>query len=86
MEKKIEQIMENFDFEKVHRAMAAWGWQWYLGERGSGIPSVVDLRCTALELLAAAWDEKTQLRTGGFTAEYIDGGLSLMFVIEQCAV
>ena len=52
MEKKISKILDNFDFERVHKAMIALEWNWYLGMGGFGIPPVGALQKTAMELLS----------------------------------
>lgn len=83
MEEKIEQIMENFDFEKVHKVMVALEWEWHFGHGCSGIPSVHTLKEEASRLLSDAWMIKTTVSTGGFSAVYNDGCLSLSFIVEE---
>jgi len=88
MKEKIEQIMENFDFEKVHKVMVALGWEWYLGRGGSGIPSVKSLKERAGELLSNVDDlicegDTITSSSGGFEAKYADGCLSLSFIVEE---
>ena len=83
MKEKIEQIMENFDFEKVHRVMVALEWEWCFGLDGRRIPSVCTLKKEASRLLSGAWMTKTTVSTGGFSAEYNDGYLSLSFIVEE---
>lgn len=84
MKEKIEQIMENFDFEKVHKVMVALEWEWYLGTWGGfGIPSVGAIQKAARRLLSEAWTNKTTVSTGGFSAEYDDGDLIFRFILEE---
>lgn len=83
MEEKISDILSNFDFERVHKAMIALEWNWYLGIGGEGIPSVGALHKAARELLSEAWMKKTTISSGGFSAEYYDGDLILRFILEE---
>ena len=68
---KINKIMDNFNFVKLHGAMEAMQWEWWC----EGVPSVESLKETALGLLNDAIDglisENTQLfkvSTGGLSA------------------
>ena len=88
MKEKIEQIMDNFDFEKVHKAMVALEWEWYFGLDGSRIPSVGALKKRAGELLSNVDDlicegDTITSSSGGFEAKYVDGCLSLSFIVEE---
>ena len=88
MKEKIEQIMENFDFENVHKVMVALEWEWSFGRGGSGIPSVWALKKRAGELLSNVEDLICEggtitSSTGGFEAKYADGCLSLSFIVEE---
>jgi len=83
MEKKISKILDNFDFERVHKAMIALEWNWYMGTCGEGIPSVGALKKAARELLSDAWMKKTTISSGGFFAGYDDGGLVLRFILDE---
>ena len=72
----IDDIMDNFDFDRVQTAMEALDWQW----AGKGIPSIEQLRETAVYLLKGAaelrleeyldsyWEEGIINGTGGFQA------------------
>ena len=83
MEEKISDILNNFDFEMVHKAMIALEWNWYLGVWGEGIPSVGTLKEEARRLLSDAWTKKNIISSGGFSAEYDDGDLVLRFILEE---
>lgn len=83
MEEKISDILNNFDFERVHKAMIALEWNWYLGMGGEGIPSVGALKKAARELLSDAWTKKNIISSGGFSAVYDDGDLVLRFILEE---
>jgi hypothetical protein len=88
MKEKIEQIMENFDFEKVHKVMVALDWSSVRGDRR--IPSVEVLKEEARELLFRAerliceGGGTVTSFAGGFEAKYCSGYLSLSFIVEEC--
>jgi hypothetical protein len=63
----IDDIMDNFDFDKVQTAMEALDWQW----AGKGIPSIKQLKETAVYLLKGA----AELRLGGFLDSYWEEGI-----------
>ncbi len=79
----IDEIMDNFDFDKVHRCMIALDWKWDIADC-KGIPDIVDLRRMARRLLRECVD-KNEGSTGGFAAGIDrDGGcLWLSFVVEN---
>ena len=88
MEEKINEIMENFDFENVHKVMVALEWEWSFSRGGSGIPSVKSLKERAGELLSDVEDlicegDTITSSSGGFEAKYHDGCLSLSFIVEE---
>lgn len=78
----IDDILDEFDFEKVHRVMVALGWQWYDTD---GAPSIGDLRRTARSLLKRVVEEKDlrSIGTGGFTAYMENGLLGLRFEVSS---
>lgn len=78
----IDEILDEFDFEKVHRVMVALDWQWYGID---GVPSIGDLRRQARSLLQKVVDSKDTLSvgTGGFTAYTHYGVLGLRFEISS---
>lgn len=66
---RIDEVMTLFDFDKVHKAMAAVGW--YYHDNVHETPSVERLQATARNLLKDAWNRKDgQVRSGGFAAWY----------------
>jgi hypothetical protein len=73
-QKAIDDIVDNFDWEKVHKTMVALDWKWAMEEGDTEIPSVGQLFRCAVGLLHDAYDgaEKNQInysvRTGGFHA------------------
>lgn len=78
----IDEILDEFDFEKVHRVMVALDWQWYDTE---GPPSVAHLRRTARNLLKRVVDGKDlrYISTGGLTAYMENGLLGLRFEVSS---
>jgi len=71
-QKAIDNIIENFNWEKVYNAMYALGWTW--GDSEGETPSVGALFRCATELLHYVYDEAIEnrcdysVRTGGFHA------------------
>lgn len=82
MDKNIEVILENFDFDKVKRTMEALNWKWR-----DGVPSTYNLIETAKELLTHLTEDEeiTLTGTGGFIATKDSDVLSLYFVIEEAS-
>lgn len=71
-QEQIDEVMDHFDFEKVHKVMTALEWTYWDTD---GVPELFRLRRTARKLLNYAMDdaEKTELvsvwystGTGGF--------------------
>jgi hypothetical protein len=91
----IEEVLENFDFIKVHKVMEALDWKWVGGDTQDGVPSVYRLIKKAEELLKDCVNEIEHrntntlvLSTGGFKAtcvKYDDGEivLELEFVLSD---
>lgn len=70
VKERIDEIMEYFDFEKVHSVMTMMNWEW----RDSGVPSIDELKQTARHYLDTALDNchrQTYFTgSGGFTVRY----------------
>ena len=64
----IEDILQDFDFERVYAAMEALEWTWF--DSKGKTSSIKALKKTAKEVLENAVNEKTTISTGGFHAEY----------------
>ena len=80
MDRQIEYILDNFDFEAVKETMVALDWKW--GSPGH-IPSFNELRRTAKEQLQCA-ARSGYVATGGFEAELLqESVLRLSFVVES---
>lgn len=81
----IDDILDNFDFERVKKTMDALDWAWF---STGGIPSVSDIRREARRLLRECMKTKEiRISTGGLTArrEEIEGKTyySLEFVVTE---
>lgn len=91
----IKQVLENFDFDKVHKVMEVLDWKWVGGDTQDGVPSVYRLIKKAEGLLKDCVNEIEHrntntfvLSTGGFKAtcvKYDDGEivLELEFVLSD---
>jgi len=89
MKELISKIIQNFDFEKVHRVMLIVDWHWGSVNR---VPSISNLIICAEELLREISKYKTgcSISKGGFKATKInterDGeGLELKFILTERA-
>lgn len=82
-----KQVYENFDWNKVHKAMIAVEWYWDLGKDKygkpkKGIPSIETIQNAAYDLLKRAYEGECQVSSGGFTAVWENGELYLSFTLE----
>lgn len=77
----INDIMDTFQFEKVHRAMVALDWSWASVD---GVPELHEVKkCARVLLTECAFSDTGYLATGGFRAERDEqGNLSLLFYID----
>lgn len=74
-EEQINNIMDCFDFDKVHKAMVALDWKWGM-HGGFHIPAQRELRKRAREILRETFDKLEEaedsrsftIETGGFEA------------------
>jgi hypothetical protein len=90
----INEIVENFDWEKTHNTMSLLQWRWVSTDTEDGVPTIGNLIITAMKLLQDAYDgameenETYQAGTGGFEAvAHVDKGefwnLELRFVLSS---
>lgn len=81
----IDEILDEFDFERVHRAMIALQWSYHNTE---GTPHIGDLRRLARSLLKQVVEAKgiQSVASGGFTAYMHSGLLGLRFEVTQFEV
>ena len=68
---QIEEVIDNFNFERVHIAMTALDWKWapQEGETDKSVPSIPRLKSAARQLLINAINHK-HVGSGGFEAKY----------------
>ena len=85
----IDEILDQFDFEKVKKAMDALNWTWGMGKWGTGtealVPDIPELRKQAREML---WDlvrsKYRMIKTGGLVVEKDDDDtLELRFEVSS---
>ena len=77
----IGQVLDRFDFQKVHTYMKSVGWKWWDAE-----PTLDDLKRTAARLLVEAQmdpKEIVSMGTGGFRVYKLPWGMELIFPMER---
>ena len=88
---EIDDIMDNFDFDRVHDTMEMLGWGWVDRDTGDyAIPEIIELRKRARSLMKEAMNSSQSsygISTGGFQVDKktIEGKtyLSLSFVLTS---
>jgi hypothetical protein len=77
----INEILDEFEFEKVHRTMKALDWKW---SGCDGVPSIGDLRRQARELLQELLKHDYHLTgTGGLFAYRMADTVGLRFEVTS---
>lgn len=81
--KALDNIMDWFDFERVHKTMKVLRWQWVGTEEST--PCMGEIREKARQLLTDAIEQETSVGSGGFQVTYIptEGFLKLEFIISE---
>jgi len=77
----VENILDHFDFEKVHAYMRISKWTY----RGEGLPSLNEIKGTARMLVEKAIyseEENYSTGTGGFWVFKYEYGIKLIFAID----
>lgn len=74
----IDEIMDNFDFERVHKTMIALNWGC-----GNGVPDLSDIKKSARCRLKTAMEENVSCASGGFFVEKEGDYISLKFVVAE---
>lgn len=87
-EKMIEEIMEDFDFGKVHRVMVQTKHKWADMEGTEKVPSIYRIMKHAEELLRTCAShygdmDDFSISSGGFMARLDAGMLYLHYVLEE---
>lgn len=75
-QKEVDDALEHFNFEKVHKTMQLLDWKWcHPGENGARVPSLDEIKKRAKEILQEAAESAAMSKgeylvgTGGFRAE-----------------
>lgn len=69
LDSQIEQIMDEFDFDRVQRIMTKVNWTWGGPDKDAEIPNGNELRKCAKDLLKAVVNQNLlSIGTGGFCA------------------
>lgn len=78
----IDDIIDEFDFERVRKVMIMLNWQW---AQTADVPSVLEMKKTARNLLRRMCEESDLdfYGTGGFEVIRSDQGLELRFVVAE---
>ena len=79
----IKHIMDNFDFERVHKTMELLNWTWGAAKDDQVVPSLSRIKEAAKDTLKGAIKRKCYISSGGFVAEYRKGVIRLMFCIDD---
>ncbi len=88
---RINEIMNEFDFDIVHACMVGMGWTWFSAKGINSIPTVSEIKSTAYCLLKDIVIEYLRnkktgyMGTGGFEVSYIhdDDYMDLKFVVTE---
>ena len=77
----LEELIEGYNFQKIHSVMNFLNWNWY----GKGIPSIENMKDCIRELYNLAIQESnfdTTFGTGGFSLKlYKDGSIYVWFTV-----
>ena len=81
--KAIDNIMDWFDFDKVHKTMRVLRWEWLSAEEK--IPCQGEIREKARRLLTDAIQSEMSVGSGGLQVTYIptEGFLKLEFIVSE---
>jgi hypothetical protein len=86
-QRAIQTTLEQFDFEKVQAAAAAFGVKWDERDEEFEPLSTEQIKDIARDLLQRAWDDELapncEYCHGGLRANRTDGVLALQFVLEE---
>jgi len=82
-QKALDNVMDWFDFEKVHRTMRFLRWNWASAEDGT--PCIGEIREMARALLTRSIELGQGIGTGGFQVTYSpqNNYLKLEFIISE---
>lgn len=88
IEKMVAAVMEDFDFDRVHRIMVNLDWKWDIGDGEMTIPSTYRMKKKAEGLLTNVAshygeNENYSCGSGGFMAYLDETTLTLQFVLTE---
>lgn len=78
-----EQILENFEWEKVYQTMKALDWTWYMKDGKDGIPSIDTIQQQAQRHLVSTYKTGYSCSSGGLYSRWRDDALELLFIVES---
>ena len=86
--KLVNEVIEDFDFDKVHRVMVSLDWRWTIENGERTVPSSYRMMKTANRLLrdCAQYYGNKEFHTcgaGGFMASLDNGTLALQFILTE---
>ena len=81
----VDEIMDNFDFERVHKTMIALNWGWVDKDDCElfSTPEVYELKSHARKLLKRSIENKESIKTGGFGVDKDGDYISLKFIVAE---
>lgn len=88
----IDDVMDQFDFERVHRVMTFLQWMWSDEQGSLNVPELSDVRRFARRIMKNTMSESNAkggpfyIESGGFCCHVEDEVLNLKFVIEDWMV
>ena len=87
---KVINILNSFNFHRVHKNMKMLNWKWYIEDSGeTRVPYEIEIRTKASEILMRLLEEKELgkkdfiISTGGLKGILDDGDFGLEFVLEE---
>lgn len=88
IEQMVTDVMEDFDFDRVHKVMENLDWRWTIENDERTVPSTYRLMKKAEHLLretAAYYGDKEfhAIGTGGLMASLDGGVLALQFILTE---
>lgn len=83
-QEKIDYVLKNFDFEKVHNEMISIGWNY---GKDCHTPTLIEIKETAENNLNRLdLSEPSYAFCGGFLATHFNGEISLYFTTEWTSI
>ena len=87
IENMVAAVMEDFDFDRVHRVMVNLDWKWDIGDGEMTIPSTYRIMKKAEGLLVSAanhyGEDNYSCGSGGFMAHLDGTTLTLRFILAE---